>query len=94
MLFGETCNSVDFDSKTCVLESGKSVKATDFLILATGCSVTKLSDFNIPGSDCSNLYYMRDLDDGKALLEAMSEKKKWCVVGGRCVNVNWVIYKF
>jgi monodehydroascorbate reductase (NADH) len=41
------------------------------LLIATGSSVIKLTDFDVQGAEYNNILYLRDIQDGEKLVAAM-----------------------
>jgi 3-phenylpropionate/trans-cinnamate dioxygenase ferredoxin reductase subunit len=71
-------SAVDSRRKRLILKSGHEF-GFDKLIVATGARPRKL---DIVGSGLQNLYYLRSLDDSKAIREAAETVKRAAVVGG------------
>lgn len=72
-------------AKKCVeLQDGREI-AYDKLILATGGAVRKLS---IPGSDKSNVLYLRTADDSIAMRQRFAPGKKLVIVGGGYIGLE------
>lgn len=74
---------MDIKNKKLVANNGNEY-LYEKLIIATGARPVYLSDFKIPGSDLKGIYYLRDVNDGNMLLEAMSKIKE---TSGK-VNLN------
>ncbi|ETO25162.1 monodehydroascorbate reductase, partial [Reticulomyxa filosa] len=99
---------IDFDHKTlfvqCHASSGKesstTTKAIQYakLLLATGASAVKLSDFKMEGSHLAGIHYLRDYDDGISLLKAIETVQKdggnVVVIGGGFVAFFFKKKKF
>ncbi|KAI7999924.1 Monodehydroascorbate reductase [Camellia lanceoleosa] len=64
----------DLASKTLVSAAGETFNY-HFLIIATGSSVIRLTDFGVQGADAKNIYYLREIDDADKLVEAIKTKK-------------------
>ncbi|XP_052118769.1 monodehydroascorbate reductase-like [Arachis duranensis] len=45
------------------------------LLIATGSTVIRLSDFGVQGADAKNIFYLREVDDADKLYEAIKAKK-------------------
>ncbi|KAI4300439.1 hypothetical protein L6164_033819 [Bauhinia variegata] len=60
------------------------------LIIATGSTVLKLTDFGVQGADAKNIFYLRDVADADKLYEAIKAKKngKAVVVGGGYIGLE------
>lgn len=79
----------DLASKTLVSAAGESFKYQT-LIIATGSTVLRLSDFGVQGADSKNIFYLREIDDADQLVEALKAKKngKAVVVGGGYIGLE------
>ncbi|KAK6779425.1 hypothetical protein RDI58_021609 [Solanum bulbocastanum] len=79
----------DLASKTIVSAAGESFKYQT-LVIATGSTVLKLSDFGVQGADSKNIFYLREIDDADQLVEALKAKKngKAVVVGGGYIGLE------
>ncbi|KAJ6798399.1 monodehydroascorbate reductase-like [Iris pallida] len=62
----------------------------DTLIIATGSTVIKLSDFGVQGANSNNILYLREIDDADKLVAAIQAKKngKAVVVGGGYIGLE------
>ncbi|CAL0299378.1 unnamed protein product [Lupinus luteus] len=60
------------------------------LVIATGSTVIRLTDFGVQGADAKNIFYLRDIDDADKLYEAIKGKKngKAVVVGGGYIGLE------
>ncbi|GMH09943.1 hypothetical protein Nepgr_011784 [Nepenthes gracilis] len=79
----------DLASKTLTSSAGETFKY-DILIIATGSSVIRLTDFGVQGADAKNIFYLREIDDADKLVEAIKAKKngKAVVVGGGYIGLE------
>ncbi|KAK4730779.1 hypothetical protein R3W88_023767 [Solanum pinnatisectum] len=79
----------DLASKTLVSAAGESFKYQT-LVIATGSTVLKLSDFGVQGADSKNIFYLREIDDADQLVEALKTKKngKAVIVGGGYIGLE------
>lgn len=79
----------NLSAKTLRSASGKIFKYQS-LIIATGSTVIKLSDFGVQGADAKNIFYLREIDDADQLVEAIKTKKngKVVVVGGGYIGLE------
>lgn len=79
----------DLASKTLVSAAGETFNY-HFLIIATGSSVIRLTDFGVQGADAKNIYYLREIDDADKLVEAIQAKKngKVVIVGGGYIGLE------
>lgn len=79
----------DLASKTLATSAGEIFKYHT-LIIATGATVIKLSDFGVQGADAKNIFYLREIDDADKLVEAIKSKKngKAVVVGGGYIGLE------
>ncbi|RWR97161.1 monodehydroascorbate reductase [Cinnamomum micranthum f. kanehirae] len=79
----------DLHSKT--LRSAVGTTFTyDILIIATGSTVIRLSDFGVQGADAKNIFYLREIEDADKLVEAIKAKKngKAVIVGGGYIGLE------
>lgn len=76
-------------SKTLKTASGKVFKY-ETLIIATGATFVKLSDFGVPGSDAKNIFYLREVEDADVLYDAIKAKPdaSAVVVGGGYIGLE------
>ncbi|XP_073273712.1 monodehydroascorbate reductase [Primulina huaijiensis] len=60
------------------------------LVIATGSTVLRLTDFGVQGADAKNILYLREIDDADKLVEAIKEKKngKAVIVGGGYIGLE------
>ncbi|XP_042505508.1 monodehydroascorbate reductase 3, cytosolic-like [Macadamia integrifolia] len=79
----------DIASKTLTSAAGAMYKY-DVLIIATGSTVIRLSDFGTQGADAKNIFYVREIDDADKLIEAIKSKKngKAVIVGGGYIGLE------
>lgn len=80
---------VDLASK--ILTSAAGANFTyDVLIIATGSTVIRLSDFGVQGADSNNIFYLREIDDADKLVAAIQAKKdgKVVIVGGGYIGLE------
>ncbi|XP_051131734.1 monodehydroascorbate reductase-like [Andrographis paniculata] len=79
----------DLASKTLTSAADETFKY-ETLIIATGSTVFKLSDFGVEGADAKNIFYLREIDDADKLVEAIKEKRngKAVVVGGGYIGLE------
>ncbi|XP_009617404.1 monodehydroascorbate reductase [Nicotiana tabacum] len=79
----------DLASKTLVSAAGESF-TYQTLVIATGSTVLKLSDFGVQGADSKNIFYLREIDDADKLVEAIKAKKngKAVIVGGGYIGLE------
>lgn len=75
---GTTASSIDKAAHTVTLSDGESIHY-DKLLLATGSSPRRLP---LPGTDLTGVYYLRTLDDSKALHSLLEEGGKRLVLIG------------
>lgn len=76
-------------SKTLVSATGLTFKY-QILVIATGSTVLRLTDFGVEGADAKNIFYLREIDDADKLVEAIKAKKngKAVVVGGGYIGLE------
>ncbi|KAJ4705167.1 Monodehydroascorbate reductase [Melia azedarach] len=79
----------DLASKTLVSAAGATFKY-HILVIATGSTVLRLTDFGVQGADAKNIFYLREIDDADKLVEAIKAKKngKAVVVGGGYIGLE------
>ncbi|KAK3122408.1 hypothetical protein QOZ80_8BG0669180 [Eleusine coracana subsp. coracana] len=80
---------VDLAAKT-LTSAAEATFTYEILLIATGSSVIKLTDFGVQGAEYNNILYLRDIQDGEKLLAAMQAKKdgKAVVVGGGYIGLE------
>lgn len=59
--------------------------AYDKLLLATGSRVRRLS---LPGSELEGVHYLRDMDDSRAIADALSRGARVVIVGGGYIGLE------
>jgi monodehydroascorbate reductase (NADH) len=79
----------DLSSKTLTSAAGETFKY-HILIIATGSSVIRLTDFGVKGADAKNIFYLREIDDADKLVEVIKAKKngKAVIVGGGYIGLE------
>ncbi|XP_072965953.1 monodehydroascorbate reductase 3, cytosolic-like [Typha angustifolia] len=79
----------DLASKTLTSAAGATF-TYDILIIATGSTVIKLSDFGVQGADANNIFYLREIDDADKLVATIQAKKdgKAVIVGGGYIGLE------
>ncbi|KAG6427509.1 hypothetical protein SASPL_111755 [Salvia splendens] len=79
----------DLASKTLISAAGETFKY-QILIVATGSTVIRLTDFGVEGADAKNIFYLREIDDADKLVEAIKTKKngKALIVGGGYIGLE------
>ncbi|KAL6646363.1 hypothetical protein ACP70R_017971 [Stipagrostis hirtigluma subsp. patula] len=79
----------DLASKTLTSAAG-STFTYETLLIATGSSTVKLTDFGVQGAESNNIFYLRDINDADKLVAAMQAKKdgKAVVVGGGYIGLE------
>ncbi|KAJ0080222.1 hypothetical protein Patl1_24329 [Pistacia atlantica] len=80
---------VDLASKALVSASGQ-IFRYQTLIIATGSTLVRLTDFGVQGTDAKNIFYLREIDDADKLVEAVKAKKKRkaVIVGGGYIGLE------
>lgn len=78
----------DLSSKSLTSAAGETFKY-DILIIATGSTVLKLSDFGVK-DDAKNILYLREINDADKLVEGITAKKngKAVVIGGGYIGLE------
>ncbi|KAK4757431.1 hypothetical protein SAY87_018732 [Trapa incisa] len=79
----------DLAGKTLTSAAGDTFKYQT-LIIATGSSVIRLTDFGVQGADSKNIFYLREIDDADKLVDAIKAKKngKCVIVGGGYIGLE------
>ncbi|XP_028551671.1 monodehydroascorbate reductase 3, cytosolic-like [Dendrobium catenatum] len=64
--------------------------AYEILIIATGSTVIKLTDFGVQGANANNIFYLREIQDADKLVDAIQLKKngKAVIVGGGYIGLE------
>uniref|UniRef100_A0A2P2LQK9 monodehydroascorbate reductase (NADH) n=2 Tax=Rhizophora mucronata TaxID=61149 RepID=A0A2P2LQK9_RHIMU len=79
----------DLAAKSLTSATGETFKY-HILIIATGSTVIRLTDFGVEGADAKNIFYLREIEDADKLVEAIKAKKngKAVVVGGGYIGLE------
>ncbi|KAL5743173.1 hypothetical protein ACOSP7_029905 [Xanthoceras sorbifolium] len=79
----------DLASKSLVSAAGEVFKY-QILVIATGSTVIRLTDFGVQGAEAKNILYLREIDDADKLVEAIKAKKngKAVIVGGGYIGLE------
>ncbi|XP_058089011.1 monodehydroascorbate reductase [Magnolia sinica] len=79
----------DLASKVLISAAGATFKY-DILVIATGSTVIRLSDFGVQGADAKNIFYLREIEDADKLIEVIKAKKngKAVIVGGGYIGLE------
>ncbi|KAL8505063.1 hypothetical protein ACS0TY_016321 [Phlomoides rotata] len=79
----------DLASKTLASAAGETYKYQT-LVIATGSTVIRLTDFGVQGADATNIFYLREIDEADELVAAIKAKKngKAVVVGGGYIGLE------
>ena len=75
---------IDASAKKVSLANGENL-SFDILVLATGARPREL---NVSGSDTTQLYYLRDLDDAEQLGAALKNAKSVAIIGGGFIGLE------
>lgn len=80
---------VDLAAKSLISAAGETINY-QILIIATGSTVIKLTDFGTQGADAKNIFYLREVEDADVLYAAIKAKKnaKAVVVGGGYIGLE------
>jgi len=81
-LAGKTASSVNASEGQVGLSDGSQISYVKLLI-STGMKTRKWS---VDGSAKKGIYYLRTLEDGKAIIEAVKSKKKALIIGGGFIS--------
>ncbi|XP_010089361.2 monodehydroascorbate reductase, seedling isozyme [Morus notabilis] len=78
----------DLASKTLTTANGRTIKY-QILIIGTGSTVLKLSDFGVE-ENVKNIFYLREISDADKLIEAIKTKRKGkaVIVGGGYIGLE------
>ncbi|XP_074572852.1 monodehydroascorbate reductase 3, cytosolic-like [Curcuma longa] len=89
LILGTEIVKADLGSKSLISTSGEIFKY-DTLIISTGSTVVKLSDFGVKGADAKNIFYLREIEDADKLVAAIQAKKdgKAVIVGGGYIGLE------
>ncbi|KAF8014348.1 hypothetical protein BT93_H0248 [Corymbia citriodora subsp. variegata] len=81
--------TADLAAKTLLSAAGEIFKYHN-LIIATGSTVIRLTDFGVQGADAKNIFYLREIDDADKLIEVIKAKKngKCVIVGGGYIGLE------
>lgn len=87
-IFSHEVTKLDVKEKRADLDDGRSVTASDAVIVATGCSAVVLS--KNPGHDLAGIHYLRDNKQAVSLYDAMQEHigKTVVIVGGGYIGME------
>ncbi|KAK3043560.1 hypothetical protein RJ639_002139 [Escallonia herrerae] len=79
----------DLTSKALISAAGETFNYQT-LMIATGSTVIRLTDFGVQGADAKNILYLREVDDADKLIEVIKAKKngKAVVVGGGYIGLE------
>lgn len=80
---------VDLASKILTSAAGTNF-SYNVLLIATGSTVIKLSDFGVQGANSNNILYLREIEDADKLVAAIQAKKggKAVIVGGGYIGLE------
>ncbi|XVF04098.1 hypothetical protein REPUB_Repub05bG0052500 [Reevesia pubescens] len=80
---------VNLGLKTLISAKGETFKYQT-LIIATGSTVIRLTDFKVEGADAKNIFYLRELHDADELVESIKTKKngKAVIIGGGYIGLE------
>lgn len=79
-----TVNGINQEENLIPLTSEEQIQY-DHLLIATGASPVK---FSIPGSDLNNIFYLRTVNDSKAIKSQAKKSTKAVVVGGSYISTE------
>lgn len=82
LLAGTKAAALDSARQTVTLEDGRAISYKKLLIAIGGCVRT----LSIPGADKNGIFYLRTLDDTKAVIAATKRAKRAIVIGGGFVS--------
>ncbi|WOL02277.1 monodehydroascorbate reductase-like [Canna indica] len=89
LILGTEIVKADIASKSLITAANEIFKY-DTLIIATGSTVIRLSDFGVEGANANNIFYLREIDDADKLVAAINAKKdgKAVIVGGGYIGLE------
>lgn len=89
LILGTEIVKVNLSSKTLISGRGDTFKYQT-LIIATGSTVIRLTDFKVEGADAKNIFYLREIDDADKLVETITTKKngKAVIIGGGYIGLE------
>ncbi|KAL4324935.1 hypothetical protein GQ457_11G013270 [Hibiscus cannabinus] len=89
LILGTEIVKVNLGLKTLISAAGEIFKFQT-LIIATGSTVIRLTDFKVEGADAKNIFYLRELEDADKLVETIKMKKngKVVIVGGGYIGLE------
>ncbi|KAL9253774.1 Monodehydroascorbate reductase-like protein [Drosera capensis] len=89
LILGTEIVKADIPTKSLTSAAGETF-TYDVLIIATGSTVIRLTDFKVAGADAKNIFYLREIEDADHLVEALKAKKggKAVVVGGGYIGLE------
>lgn len=79
---GKKAVSLDTAGKIVGLDDGSKIQYERLLLAVGGCA----RQWSIPGSDKKGVYYLRTLDDAKAIIAAVKSAKKAVSIGGGFIS--------
>ncbi|XP_065855747.1 monodehydroascorbate reductase [Euphorbia lathyris] len=79
----------DLGSKNLISAAGDTYRF-QVLIIATGSTVIRLTDFGVQGADSKNIFYLREISDADKLVEVIKAKQngKAVIVGGGYIGLE------
>ncbi|XP_074370626.1 monodehydroascorbate reductase-like [Apium graveolens] len=88
LIFSTEIVKADLASKILISAAGEVFKY-QILIIATGSTATKLTDFGVQGADSKNIYYLREIEEAETLAKAIKTKnRKVVIVGGGYIGLE------
>ncbi len=81
---GSRATAIDRDAKSITLQDGTPL-SYDKLLLTTGGAVRRL---DLPGADLSNVFYLRTLDDSRAIESRLGDAPRVVIVGGGFIGLE------
>ncbi|KAE8693436.1 Monodehydroascorbate reductase [Hibiscus syriacus] len=89
LILGNEIVTVNLGLKTLISAAGEIFKFQT-LIIATGSTVIRLTDFKVEGADAKNIFYLRELEDADKLVETIKTKNngKVVIVGGGYIGLE------
>src|SRR3989338_3185166 len=82
LLAGKKAVSLDFVKKEVKLDNGEIVRYEKLLLAVGGCA----RQWGIKGSEKKGIFYLRTLDDAKAIISAVKSSKNAVTIGGGVIS--------
>lgn len=84
LMLSTTATAVDLNARSVTLSNGDTI-AYETLAFCTGSKVRKLT---VPGADLPNIFYLRGIEDVKAIKPFFGSGKRMVIVGGGYIGLE------